>query len=155
MTFSDSRQHINEREVSTTYGSRFAPDAIVAALVGLGLLLAGLIVIIRAGFSDPLAEPVIDFLGFNHTATTGLIEIAIGLCLLISGASRSRSGGMFFGAVLAVVGFVGAVQTDSFSKSLALESKLAWLAVIAGVVVVFAAMFLPRFAQSSTTTTQN
>ena len=155
MTSNDNPHHINEREVFTTYRSRFAPDSVVAALVGLGLLFSGLIVIIRAGFNGAMAEPVIDFLGFNHTATTGLIEIAIGLCLLISGASRSRSGGIFFGAVLAVAGFVGAVQTDSFSKSLALESKLAWLAVVVGVVVVFTAMFLPRFSKSSTTTTQN
>lgn len=155
MTFSDGPHHIKEREVFTTYGSRFAPDSVVAALVGLGLLLAGLIVVIRAGFDGPMSRPVIDFLGFNHTATTGLIEIAIGLCLLASGASRSRSGGSFFGGVLTVAGFLGVVQTDSFSKSLALESKLAWLAVIAGVVVVFAAMFLPRFAKSSTSITQN
>ena len=151
MTFSDSPQHIHEREVSTTYGSRFAPDSVVAALVGLGLLLSGLIVIIRAGFDGPMAEPVIDFLGFNHTATLGLIEIAIGLCLLISGASRSRSGGIFFGAVLAVAGFVGAVQTSSFEKSLALESSMAWLAVLAGAIVVLAALMMPRFAKDSTT----
>lgn len=155
MTFTDSPRHFNEQEVHTTYASRFAPDAVIAAIVGLGLLLSGLIVIIRGGFDGPMSSPVINLLGYTHTTTLGLIEIAIGFCLLISGAVRSRSGGMFFGAVLGIAGFIGVVQTETFRESLALESKMSWLAVIAGIVVVAAAILLPRFTKNSTTITQN
>ena len=86
----------------------------------------------------------------TRITTLGLIEIAIGAALLISGATRSRSGEIFFGSVLGIAGFVGAVQTKSFTKSLALESSMAWLAVLAAVVVVLAALLLPRYARSST-----
>jgi hypothetical protein len=92
----------------------------------------------------------VQVVGFSHTTTLGLIEIAIGLALLLSAATRSRSGEVFFGAVLGIAGFVGAVQTSSFKRTLALESSMAWLAVFAGVVVVLAAMMLPRYARQST-----
>jgi hypothetical protein len=136
--------------VRKAYSSHFEPDAAIAALVGLVLLLVGLIAITRGGFDGKMSDPVVKVLGFTHTTTLGLIEIAIGVCLLIAGATRSRPGALFFGAVLGVAGFVGAVQTDSFSTSLALESSMAWLAVLAGVVVVLTAMMLPRFARHST-----
>lgn len=136
--------------VRTAYSSRFEPDAIVAALVGLALLLLGLIAITRAGFDGEMSDPVVEVLGFTHTTTLGLIEIAIGVCLLIAGATRSRSGALFFGAILGVAGFVGAVQTESFDTSLALESSMAWLAALAGLIVVLAALMLPRFARQST-----
>ena len=71
--------------------------------------------------------------------------------MLLSGATRSRSGEIFFGAVLGIGGFVGAVQAESFDKSLALESSMAWLSVFAAVVVVLAALMLPRYARQSTT----
>ena len=140
-------------QVRTAYASRYAPDAVVAALVGLVLLVAGLIAIVRGGFDGPMSEPVVSVLGFTHTTTLGLIEIAAGLCLLLSGAARSRTGELFFGAVLGIGAFVGAVQADSFKKSLALESGLAWLMVLAAVVVVLSAMLMPRFARNSTTIT--
>lgn len=137
-------------QVRKAYSSHFEPDAIIAALVGLALLLVGLIAITRGGFDGDMSDPVVEVLGFTHTTSLGLIEIAIGVCLLIAGATRSRTGALFFGAVLGVAGFVGAVQTESFNTSLALESSLAWLAVIAGVVVVLSALMLPRFARHST-----
>lgn len=146
---------MTQAENYTTSASRFEPDAVITALVGLVLFVVGLIVIIRGGFTGPMSEPVVKVLGFTYTTTLGLIEIVIGLCLLISGAARSRSGGMFFGAVLGVAGFIGAVQTESFRESLALESGMAWLAVAAGVVVVAAALLLPRFSKNSTTITRN
>jgi hypothetical protein len=130
--------------------SHFEPDAIIAALVGLVLLVVGLIAITRAGFDGEMSDPVVQVLGFTHTTTLGLIEIAFGICLLIAGASRSRPGALFFGTVLGVAGFVGAVQTESFTESLALESSMAWLVVIAGVVVVLSALMMPRFARRST-----
>jgi hypothetical protein len=138
-------------QVRTAYASRYAPDAIIAALVGLVLLVVGLIAIVRGGFDGPMHLPVVSVLGFTHTTTLGLIEIGIGLCLLLSGAARSRTGEVFFGAVLGISAFVGAVQTDSFKKPLALESGMAWLVVVAAIVVVLAAMLMPRFARSSTT----
>jgi asparagine N-glycosylation enzyme membrane subunit Stt3 len=138
-------------QVRTAYASRFAPDALIAALVGLVLLVVGLIAIVRGGFDGPMSDPVVSVIGFTHTTSLGLIEITIGLCLLLSGAARSRTGEVFFGAILGIGAFVGAVQTDSFKKSLALESGLAWLAVFGAIVVVLAALVMPRFARNSTT----
>lgn len=138
-------------QVRRAYSSRFEPDAVIAAVVGLALLLLGLIAATRGGFDGKMSDPVVEVLGFTHTTTLGLIEVGLGLALLIAGATRSRSGAMFFGAVLGVAGFVGAVQTSSFDTSLALESSMAWLGVLAGAVVVLAALMLPRFARQSTT----
>lgn len=127
------------RQVHTS-GSRYAPDAVISVLVGLVLLVIGLIAIVRGGFSGPMSDPVVNVLGFTHTTTLGLIEIGLGVCLLVSGATRSRAGAMFFSGVLGVAGFVGAVQTKSFHTAFALESSMAWLAVVAGAVVVLAAL---------------
>ncbi|MEP7047156.1 MAG: hypothetical protein ABI949_10765, partial [Ilumatobacteraceae bacterium] len=101
-------------------------------------------------FDGPMSDPVVQVVGFTHTTLLGLIEIGIGGALLLSAATRSRSGEVFFGAVLGIAGFVGAVQTTSFKKSLALESSMAWIAVFIGVVVVLAALMLPRYNRQST-----
>ena len=130
--------------VRATSIRRFAPDALVAALVGLVLTVIGLIAVTRAGIDDPIAEPIVEVLGFTHTTWLGVIEVAIGLGLLLSGAARSRGGAIFFGSILGIGAFVGAVQQDSFEESLALESSFAWLLVGAGVVVVLAALLVPR-----------
>jgi hypothetical protein len=137
-------------QVRTAYASRFAPDSIIAGIAGLVVLVTGLIAIVRGGFDGPMSTPVVQVVGFNHTTTLGLIEVGLGLALLLSAATRSRSGEVFFGAVLGIAGFVGAVQTESFRKTLALESSMAWLAVAIGAVVVLAALMLPRYARQST-----
>jgi hypothetical protein len=138
-------------QVRTAYASRFAPDAVIAAVAGLVILVVGLIAIVRGGFDGPMSEPVVQVVGFSHTTTLGLIEIVLGLALLLSGATRSRSGEIFFGAVLGIGAFVGAVQAESFKKTLALESSMAWLVVFVAAIVVLAALMLPRYARHSTT----
>lgn len=143
--------NVSGGQVRTASASRFAPDAIISAIAGLVILVVGLIAIVRNGFDGPMSDPRLEVVGFTHTTTLGLIEIAIGAALLISGASRSRSGEVFFGALLGIGGFVGAVQAKSFDKSLALESSMAWIAVIVAVVIVLAALLLPRYARRSTT----
>jgi hypothetical protein len=141
-------------EVRRAYAARFAPDAVIAAIAGLVILVVGLIAIIRGGFDGPMSSPIVDVAGFTHTTTLGLIEIVIGAALLLSGATSSRSGALFFGSVLGIGGFVGAVQAESFDQSLALESSMAWLAVFVAVVVVLAALLLPRYARHSTVVEQ-
>jgi hypothetical protein len=137
-------------QIRTASASRFAPDSVIAAIAGLVILLVGLIAIVRGGFDGQMSDPVVNVVGFTHTTTLGLIEIVMGAALLLSGATRSRSGEIFFGTLLGIGGFVGAVQADSFDTSLALESSMAWLAVAIAVAVVLAALLLPRYARSST-----
>jgi hypothetical protein len=138
------------RSVATSHGRRYAVDSVVVGIVGLVLMIVGLIAVTRAGVDGPMAEPVVKVLGFTHTATLGAIEIGIGLCLLICAATTSKSGSLFFGLVLGVGAIVGAVQTDSFRHSLALESGFAWLAVIAAAVVVLVSLLIPRLATHTT-----
>ena len=82
--------------------------------------------------------------GFDHTVTLGIIEAALGICLLLCAVTTSRAGSTFFGLVLGVAAFVAAVQTESFADSLAVESSFAWLLVIAAIVVVAASLLIPR-----------
>jgi len=138
------------RQVATSSGRRFAIDSVIVGLVGLALVIVGLIAVTRAGVDGSMEEPVVDVIGFTHTALLGFLEVGIGLCLLIAAAATSKSAAIFFGLVLGVAGIVGAVQSDSFQNSLALESGLAWIAVIAAVVVVLVSLLIPRLATQTT-----
>ena len=91
----------------------------MVGLVGLAWVLVGLIAMTRAGLDGSMREPVVEVLGFTHTAMLGIIEAGIGLCLLLCAATTTRAGSVFFGLVLGIGGFLGAVQTDSFKSSLA------------------------------------
>jgi uncharacterized membrane protein HdeD (DUF308 family) len=139
------------RRVATTSRSRYTFDSIIVGVVGLALTIVGLLAVTRAGTHGPMDTPVVRVLGFTHTETLGIIEVVIGVLLLISALATSRGAAMFFGLVLGVGGFIGAVQTSSFKRSLALESGLAWMAVIAGAVVVLASVLLPRMITETAT----
>ena len=150
---SEARRQVNEPSsvasrdvVRTTSSRKFAVDSMIAALVGTFLLVIGMLAMLRAGLGGTLRLPVVEVLGFTHTAVLGIAETAIGLMLLIAGASQSRSGALFLGVVLAIAGFIGAVQIDSFKKYWALEKSFAWLVAIAGLAVALAALLVPRTA---------
>lgn len=137
--------------VRATTRRQFALDAIITAAVGVALVLFGLIAIVRGGFDGPNSEPIVTVLGFDHTTNLGLIEIALGLGLLISGAVASRGGALFFASILAIGGFVGAVESDSFRDDLGLESSFAWLMVAAGALVILVTLLVPRIARTTRT----
>lgn len=155
MTDVAGKHSSQEKSIRTSYQSHFAPDAIIAAVVGLGILLMGLVVVVRAGLSGPIAEPVVQILGFDHTATLGLIEVGIGLLLLASAAMSSRSGEIFFGAVLGIAGLVAAIEADSFDKNLAIEPSMGWIVGALGLVTVTTALIIPRFSKKSTEFSQS
>ena len=143
-------QPVEHRRVATSSSRRIAVDSVIVGIVGVVLLTFGLVAATRAGFDGPMDQPVVEVLGFTATTTLGLIIAGVGLCLLLCAATASRAGAVFFGVVLGVAGFVGAVQTSSFSRTLALESSLAWLAVGAAVLVVLVSLLVPRTSMSST-----
>ena len=68
------------------------------------LLLIGLIALVRAGTDGPWDQPVVEVLGFTHTAILGIIEIAFGVCLLLCAVTLSRGAATFFGALLGIGG---------------------------------------------------
>jgi lysylphosphatidylglycerol synthetase-like protein (DUF2156 family) len=136
-------------EVRRAYTARFVPDALVAAAVGIALIIIGLLAIIRGGFSGSLSTPIVEVLGFDHTTALGLIELGAGLALLLSGVMASRSGALFFGSLISIAALVGALQTESFREPLGLEESFAWLVFMAGAVVVVAALLLPRVITQS------
>jgi len=140
-------------QVARSSQQRYAVDSIIVGVVGLALTVIGLLAITRAGVHGPMDEPVVKVIGFTHTAALGLIEAGMGLVLLICAASTSRAASIFFGLVLGIGSLVGALQTDSFDRSLALESGLAWLAVIAAIVVILASFLVPRVVTRSTSYT--
>jgi hypothetical protein len=138
---------VRAEEVRTTYGRRFTPDTFVAGLVGLAALIIGLIVVVRAGLDAPMSSPVVEVLGFTHTATLGLVEIGVGLFLLIAASARSRGAELFGGLAMVVGGVVGVAQYRSFTDTLALERGWAWIVLIAGAVVALAALLFPRITR--------
>jgi len=140
-------------QVARSSQQRYAVDSVIVGVVGLALTIVGLLAITRAGVHGPMDDPVVKVIGFTHTATLGLIEAGIGVVLLICAASTSRAASIFFGLVLGVGALIGALQTDSFDRSLALESGFAWLAVIAAIVVVMASFLVPRVVTRSTSYT--
>jgi len=145
--------HVDAHQVERSSLQRYAIDSVIVGVVGLALTVIGLLAVTRAGVHGPMDEPVVKVIGFTHTATLGLIETAMGVVLLICAASTSRAASIFFGLVLGIGALVGALQTDSFNRSLALESGLAWLAVIAAVVVILASFLIPRVVTRSTSYT--
>ena len=144
-------QPVETARTATSTRRRFAFDSVVVGVVGLASMIVGLLAVTRAGVHGPMNQPVVRVLGFTHTETLGLIEIGVGLLLLISAAAMSRAAAIFFGLVLGVGGVVGALQTSSFKHSLALQSGLAWIAVVAAGVVVLASFALPRMSTERTT----
>ncbi len=140
------------RRVRTSWGLYRAWDSIVVGVIGTALLLIGLIALVRAGTDGPWDQPVVEVLGFTHTAILGIIEIAFGVCLLLSAVTLSRAGATFFGALLGIGAFVGAVQTESFERTLALESSFAWWLVFAAIVILVVSAIVPRVFVSRTAT---
>ena len=133
----------------TTTGRRLAPDSLVAGTVGLVFVVVGLLAAIRAGIDASLRTPVMDVLGFSHTALLGIVEFGVGVALLLAALAVSRSGAVAIGLLVGIGSFVAAVETDRFRESLAIESAFAWMGVAAAAIVVSSALLMPRAARSS------
>ncbi len=141
---------IVERRTRAT-ARRWAFDSAVCGAVGIVFAVVGLIAVTRGGFDGPLSDPVVDVVGFQHTTLLGLIEIGVGAVLLLAAAVASRGAAVFFGVLLGIGSFVGAIESDRFADRLGLESNFAWISFVLAVVVVLAALLVPRITSQTTT----
>ena len=124
----------------------FAPGQIVSLAAGLGFLIVGIVALLRAGIGDDLSTPVVEVLGFTHTAWLGLAEIGVGLFLIAAGVDyRGRAVSVFIGAALVVAGIVIASAADELPTELGIEEGMGVPLAIVGGIVALSALVLPAF----------
>lgn len=131
----------------------FAPGQLVSLVAGAVLVAVGALAVVRAGVGEPLAEPVVEVLGFTHTAWLGLAEIGLGVALMLVGSGTwGKWLSILIGAATVVTGVLVLAEPSGLPDELALERDFGWPLVAMGAVVALAAMVLPVWRVSTTNT---
>lgn len=129
----------------------FAPGQLVSMVVGGFLVILGTLALLRAGISEPLADPVVQVLGIDHTAWLGLAELALGLLLMLVGSGAwGRPLSVLLGAAMVVAGVLVVAESGAMPDELALERDFGWLLIPLGALVALAAMALPVWRNTQT-----
>jgi hypothetical protein len=140
------------RDATTVSGSTkttqrfwtFAPGQVVSLIVGVGFVIVGVLALVRAGLDGSLATPVVEVLGYTHTAWLGVAEIGLGLLLVLAGTGAwGRPLSVLLGAAMAIAGVLVIAETSQMPEELGLEEAYGWPLVILGALVALAALALP------------
>lgn len=124
--------------------SMVAPGQIVSLIAGAGLITVGIIALIRAELDGSLSTPVIEVLGYTHTAWLGIAEIGAGLLLLLAGASPAgRSVSVVLGAAMVIAGVLVRAEPSQMPDELGVEKAFGWPLIIVGAIVGLAAIAMP------------
>jgi hypothetical protein len=141
------RQEVTERPVSTRTSERFwdfAPGQLVSLIAGVGVLIVGIVAVIRAGVEGSLSRPLVEVAGYTHTAWLGIAEIGLGLLLLLAGTGAwGRGLSVLLGAASVVAGALVLAVPEDMPEELGLEKDFGWPLLILGAVVALAALALP------------
>ena len=124
--------------------SMIAPGQIVSLIAGAGLITVGILALIRAELDGSLATPVVEVLGYTHTAWLGIAEIGVGLLLMLAGATPAGRGvSVFLGAAMVIAGILVRAEPSQMPEELGIEKAFGWPLIIVGAVVALAAIALP------------
>lgn len=122
----------------------FAPGQIVSLIIGIGVIAVGVVALVRAGIDGSLSEPVVEVMGYTHTAWLGIAEIGVGLVLVMAGLdARGRAVSVFIGALAVIAGVLVLAEPDQMPAELGLEEAYGWPLVILGGIAAFAALVFP------------
>jgi hypothetical protein len=141
-------------EEETVVERGFSPGQILIVLAGIASLALGIAAVAKTGLDGSLSEPVESVLGWNHTALLGIIEIAAGAVLILSGL---RAGARWIGGLVGIAAIVGGAlilgRLDWTMDELGAERDFGWVAIIIGAVAVIGAA-IPRVRRRSRRRTQ-
>jgi hypothetical protein len=128
----------------------WSPAQIIGLIVGIGFIVLGVATLAKTGFdTSHLDRPHDVVWHFAHSPLLGVIEAAYGVLLVIAsvvpGASRALMAllgaiGVAFGLVVLIV-----TEPNKLNDWLAVTHRNGWLYLIAGGVVLLAAIFSPVF----------
>jgi hypothetical protein len=140
---------VEHREVDVA-PSPWSPAQIVGLAVGIGMVVLGVVAVVRTGFdTDHIYTPHALVWHLPHSPLLAVSEIAFGALLILAsvvpGAARGLMG--LLGAIALAFGIVVLVstQTGDLNRWLAVTHRSGWFFVIAGGVVLLAALFSPVF----------
>ena len=149
----DDADVVDDAEVvqSSVARAPWSPAQIAALVIGAIFAIMGGVVLARTGinFSNVSAHHV-QVAGIDHTAIMGVIELALGLFLIGTGAvpGGARGGMTFWGVLMlgfGIVLLIGNNSTSAMSRSLTSSDGAGWLFVISAIVLLVAAMVAPVF----------
>ena len=122
----------------------FAPGQLISLVVGIGLVALGVVAMTRAGIDGSFKTPVVEVLGFTHTAWLGLAEVGAGVLLILAGTGAwGRALSVVVGAAMMIAGVLIGAETSAMPDELAVEQDYGWMLVLLGALVSLAAMVLP------------
>jgi hypothetical protein len=144
-------EHTDVRRDASTTAQRttqrtwtFAPGQLVSLAVGVGFVIAGLLALVRAELDGSLSEPVVEVLGFTHTAWLGVAEIGLGLLLILAGTGAwGRPLSVLLGSGMVIAGVLVLAEPSQMPEELGIEEAYGWPLVLSGALVAVAALVLP------------
>jgi hypothetical protein len=122
---------------------RFSVAGVAALVMGVVLTLWSVIVLARAGFEDPLREPVVEVAGLSATAVLGLVAGGAGVALIIAGLTRSRPFLLFVTIAIGIGAAALLIEPDLRGPELMAEERFAVWTLIAACVVTALALLVP------------
>ena len=134
---------VEESTVVRRSRMRVSAAGVAALVMGVVLTLWSVIVLARAGLSDPLREPVVEVAGFSATAVLGLVAGGAGVALILAGLARSRPFLLFVSIAIGIGAAALLIEPDLRSPELMAEERFALYTLIAAGVVAALALFVP------------
>jgi hypothetical protein len=118
---------------------------VVAWVLGLGFVVAGLVAIARAGFEElALTEPVVEVAGHAATPLLALLSLALGVALLAAGTGEVKERRLRIGGVvLAILGAVLLIEPAAFTPYLGVEGGSGSTLLVLGVALTTASFVPP------------
>ena len=136
--------------VRRSHTPTWSPAQIIGLIVGIGFIVLGVAALAKTGFDTSHVDQPHDVVWhFAHSPLMGAIEIAYGALLVIASVvpGGARALMAFLGAIGVAFGLVVLIQStpNTLNDWLAVTHRNGWLYLIAGAVVLLAAIFSPVF----------
>jgi hypothetical protein len=123
---------------------RVSLPAILAGILGVGMIVWGVLVLARAGLDGAFQDPVVIVAGLNANALSGSIVAGLGLLLLIAALTADRAAILFGAIVTGIAALVGVFEPDVGHGALDIERELPVIVAIGAVVVILAVALVPN-----------
>lgn len=129
--------------------SSYAFHAVAAGLLAVAMLVWGGVAMARAGFDDPLRDPIVEVFGLRGNAISGIVVASLGLLLLIAAVARERGPIIFLTVVTGIAALIFAFEPTAGDDALGLGTGVPVLIAIGCGVVLLMALVIPTVNRRS------